>query len=191
VALERGDIDWTFGRIHVQRTWSEHGGRLEACKDHEDRWVKLTTPVALEVLRAHCEVLDLEAAAHGWGATERRRLFPTVRGRILRYAQWFNLVWEPLFAATKLPYRKPHAMRHSYATWMLEEGADLGYVKDQLGHASIVETEGTYGHLVRTRHEARVDLSSYFVAGRQSASTGPRGSAPEACPSPKPRPVIK
>ena len=81
--------------------------------------------------------------AHGWGATERLRLFPTVRGRILRYAQWVNLVWKPLFAATKLPYRKPHAMRHSYATWMLEEGADLRYVKDQLGHASIVETEGT------------------------------------------------
>jgi hypothetical protein len=38
-------------------------------------------------------------------------------------------------------------MRHSYATWMLEEGADLRWVKDQLGHASIEETEGTYGHL--------------------------------------------
>ena len=61
-------------------------------------------------------------------------------------------------------------MRHSYATWMLEEGADLRYVKDQMGHASIEETEGTYGHLERERHEQRVDLDR--VLGRSAASTG-------------------
>jgi integrase len=32
-------------------------------------------------------------------------------------------------------------------------------VKDQLGHSSIEETEGTYGHLVQERHEQRVDLA--------------------------------
>ena len=48
-------------------------------------------------------------------------------------------------------------MRHSYATWLLEAGADIRWVKDQMGHASIGETEGTYGHLVRERHERDVD----------------------------------
>jgi hypothetical protein len=64
-------------------------------------------------------------------------------------------------------------MRHSYATWMLEEGADLRWVKDQLGHASIEETEGTYGHLERERHERRVNLDSVFEAvhARPPAST--------------------
>src|SRR5438445_344654 len=27
-ALERSDLDWTRGRVHVQRTWSEDGGRV-------------------------------------------------------------------------------------------------------------------------------------------------------------------
>jgi hypothetical protein len=49
-------------------------------------------------------------------------------------------------------------MRHSYATWLLEGGADIRWVKDQMGHASIAETEGTYGHLVRERHERDVDV---------------------------------
>ena len=31
-----------------------------------------------------------------------------------------ELVWQPLLAAATLPYRKPHAMRHSYAAWMLD-----------------------------------------------------------------------
>ena len=48
-------------------------------------------------------------------------------------------------------------MRHSYATWLLEAGADIRWVRDQMGHASIGETEGTYGHLVRERHERDVE----------------------------------
>ena len=48
-------------------------------------------------------------------------------------------------------------MRHSYATWLLEGGADIRWVRDQMGHASIGETEGTYGHLVREHHERGVD----------------------------------
>jgi hypothetical protein len=45
----------------------------------------------------------------------------------------------------------------SYATWLLEGGADLRFVKDQMGHASIEETEGTYGHLQIERHAHQVD----------------------------------
>ena len=90
--------------------------------------------------------------------SERRLVFPNGVGRIGRYGAFHGLVWRSLLTFTKLPYRKPHAMRHSYATWMLEAGADLRYVKDQMGHASIEETEGTYGHLEVERHEQRVDL---------------------------------
>lgn len=157
-ALERDDLDWTHGRIHVQRTWSEDGGRIERCKDGEDRWVKLQTPEAIAALRAHLEAADLEASVKEWTPAQRRLVFPNHRGNITRYGTFMEHVWDRLFAATKLPYRKPHAMRHSYATWLLEAGADLRYVKDQLGHSSIEETEGTYGHLVHARHEQRVDL---------------------------------
>jgi hypothetical protein len=64
-------------------------------------------------------------------------------------------------------------MRLSFATWMLEAGTDLGWVRDQLGHASIEETEGTYGHLERERHERRVDSDSALSAvhARPPAST--------------------
>ena len=123
--------------------------------------------------RAAEPLLDLEASINGWGLDQRQLVFPNTVGRVTRYGSFLELVWQPLIEATGLPYRKPHALRHSYATWMLEAGADLRWVKDQLGHASIEETEGTYGHLERDRHEARVDLDAVLagVHARPSAST--------------------
>jgi len=171
-ALAGQDIDWARERVHVARTWSEGGGRMEPCKDGEDRWVKLP-PATIAALRAHLEAMDLEGSVKGWTPAARQLVFPNTVGRITRYGAFLELVWQPLLAAAKLPYRKPHAMRHSYATWMLEAGADLRWVKDQLGHASIDETEGTYGHLERERHERRVDLDAVLggVQPRPPAST--------------------
>jgi len=55
---------------------------------------------------------------------------------------------------------------------MEEEEADLRWVKDQLGHASIVETEGTYGRLAPERHEPRVALlDAYLMDGQALATT--------------------
>ena len=163
--------------MHVARTWSEGGGRVEPCKDSEDRGVKLP-PATMAALRAHLEAKDLEGSVKGWLSAARQLVFPNSVGRITRYGAFLELVWQPLVAAAKLPYRKPHAMRHSYATWMLEAGADLRWVKDQLGHASIDETEGTYGHLERERHERRVDLDAVLggVQPRSGASTGVHAS---------------
>jgi hypothetical protein len=40
------------------------------------------------------------------------------------------------------------ALRHSYASHLIQAGASLAYVKEQMGHSSIQVTVDTYGHLV-------------------------------------------
>jgi integrase len=166
-------IDWRRGRLHVQRTWSESGGRVERCKDGDDRWVTLPAST-IAALRAHCEAMELEATLKEWTPEQRQLVFPNTVGGVTRYGAFHELVWRPLLRAAALPSRKPHAMRHSYATWLLEAGADIRWVRDQMGHASIGETEGTYGHLVRERHERDVDALDAVLWATASAGDGDR-----------------
>ena len=87
-------------------------------------------------------------------------------------------VWKPLLTAAKLPSRKPHAMCHTFATALLEGGADLRWVKDQLGHGNIEETEGTYGHMVVERHEPRVALLDEYLTDAARVQSRPSASTP-------------
>ena len=163
-ALYRTDIDWRRGRIHVQRTWSDKAGQIEAPKDSEGRYVK-ASPALLEALRGHLEAMALEGQVNDWTPEQRQLVFPNKAGRVMQYSTFIEDVWQPLLAKAGLPYRKYHSTRHTFATWLLEAGTDLRWVQMQLGHATIAQTADTYGHAQPDRHEAAVNgLDQYLKA---------------------------
>lgn len=47
----------------------------------------------------------------------------------------FHRAWREVLKAKKVRYRKPHSLRHTYASRLLAMGAPLTYVSKQLGHA--------------------------------------------------------
>ncbi|MBT8336000.1 MAG: site-specific tyrosine recombinase XerD [Gemmatimonadetes bacterium] len=81
--------------------------------------------------------------------TGRGRVFLTVRGRPLsRQAVW-GLVKRSAEAVGIERRVSPHTLRHSFATHLLEGGADLAAVQELLGHADISTTQ-IYTHVDRT-----------------------------------------
>ncbi len=57
----------------------------------------------------------------------------------------YRLVHQRLSAVSTLSKRSPHVLRHSFATSMLNNGAELNAVKELLGHANLSATE-VYTH---------------------------------------------
>jgi len=89
------------------------------------------------------------------GARRRPEVFLTRSGRPLDRANAWRRV-KAAAAAAGLPSSiSPHTLRHSFATHLIEGGADLRSVQEMLGHASIRTTE-VYTHLdaehVRSLH---------------------------------------
>jgi len=77
-------------------------------------------------------------------------LFPGDRGRRLARQQAWSAVRRAAAAAGLAERVSPHTLRHSFATHLLEGGADLRIVQELLGHASISTTQ-LYTHLTGER----------------------------------------
>ena len=72
-------------------------------------------------------------------------LLITIKGKALYPKLVYNIVNENLSKVTTLSKKSPHVLRHSFATHMLNNGAELNSIKELLGHVNLVATQ-VYTH---------------------------------------------
>ncbi|MEO9872276.1 tyrosine-type recombinase/integrase [Ekhidna sp.] len=76
---------------------------------------------------------------------KEEKLLVTDTGNALYPMFIYRKVKKYLTAVTTLSKKSPHVMRHTFATHLLNKGADLNAVKDLLGHTSLAATQ-VYTH---------------------------------------------
>jgi integrase/recombinase XerC len=131
--------------------WDEQLVRIRG-KARKERQVPIGAP-ALEAIRRYWELLAERPAGvspvflAGFG---RRKSIGirTVQLRLKKY----------LAIAGLDPNLTPHKLRHSYATHLLDAGADLRSVQELLGHAHLVTTQ-VYTHLTTERLKRAYDAA--------------------------------
>ncbi|MBO4756209.1 MAG: site-specific tyrosine recombinase XerD [Bacteroidales bacterium] len=116
-------------------------------KGDKQRLVPLGEPAA-DAIRAYLEDRPIPASR----AVEDI-LFLNKFGKPLSRISIFKLVKDQAMAAGIQKEISPHTFRHSFATHLIENGADLRIVQEMLGHESILTTE-LYTHIdTSTWHE--------------------------------------
>ncbi len=133
VSIDRADLSHDLGELRV------HG------KGDKERIVPLL-PVVRTAIREY-----LAAAPPAPG--ERALILGRHGGRITR-TEVYRLVNRLLAAAGVQGKRSPHVLRHTFATHLLDNGADLRGIQELLGHSSLSATQIYTHNTISTLKEA-------------------------------------
>ncbi len=122
-------------------------------KGKKERMVPLGTH-ALAAVRRYADMVRSDTRCAGWWAGEPggkpKPLFVNKHGKRLSSRSVRRKLDKYLLSAGLDPDISPHTLRHSFATHLLENGADLRSVQELLGHQSLSTTQ-IYTHLTTQR----------------------------------------
>lgn len=131
--------------LRISRTHTDEGYLLVDGKGSKERLVPLS-PVA-------CELIEEYLAERAEGPIKPGNgdiLFLNRRGAAMTRVMVFYIIRDLAERAGIGKKVSPHTLRHSFATHLLEGGANLRAIQEMLGHESIATTE-IYLHLDRRR----------------------------------------
>jgi integrase len=174
IAVEWGDIQ--FGR-------SEEDSNRYILVQHNYVHKKSTTPKNKKVRRVDMsrglrsvllELRDkrmLEAFMKGKNSIADDLVFPSKAGTVIDPANLVHYHFHPCLERAGLRHFRFHDLRHTFGSLLIQDGASLAYVKEQMGHSSIQVTVDTYRHLI-----PGADIN--WIAGLDRETTSQQNATP-------------
>lgn len=156
-------------------------GRLGPVKSKAGRRTIYLPKLVMEILREwkrHCP------------KSENDLVFPTASGRPQLLGRFRRSAWMPLLKEAGLvivdaknakalkPKYTLYALRHYFASRLIEQGCDLKFIQRTMGHSKIETTLNVYGHLMKDREDLHKQTAEMLAAQLLKNSCGKSVASP-------------
>ena len=183
VALRFGDVQ--FGKdendpnrfLIVQHNYVR--GEHTTTKSKKSRRVDLSRELRRVLLDLRDKRL-LQAFLEAKNSIAEELVFPSPDGSILDPDNLYHRYFLPVLAKAGIRKIRLHDLRHTFGSLLIQNGASIVYVKEQMGHSSIQVTVDTYGHLIPGANVSFVDTLD--VNPSPNPQTPPQPNATPAQP---------
>jgi integrase len=151
LAVQWGDIQFGIDEGDPNRyILVQHNcvyGKFTTPKSKKSRRVDLSQELR-GVLLALRDKRMLDAFMKGKTSIADELMFPSKAGTVLDPSNLYHNYFLPCLEHAGLRRFRFHDLRHTFGSLLIQDGASLAYVRDQMGHSSIQITVDTYGHLI-------------------------------------------
>ncbi len=179
VALQWGDIHFGKNEADDQRyILVRHNyvrGENTTTKSKKSRRVDMSRElrrVLFELRQDRLSAGRLEATT----GIASQVVFPSKEGALLDPDNLYHRYFRPVLTRARIRRIRLHDLRHTFGSLLIQNGASITYVKEQMGHSSIQVTVDIYGHLIPGANVCYVDRLDEKFRGT------PQPAAPPAQP---------
>lgn len=149
------DIDFAADNFEVKRELvyvldkktEKHVLNFQPPKTQKSKRTIPMTEDLVKVLKSHRAKQDDEKQFFGKPYQDEDLVFCSEDGKRL-WPRNFNRQYDGLLKQCGLQHKKPHAMRHTFASMLIEDGEDIRNVQEMLGHATLATTSDIYSHVM-------------------------------------------
>ena len=147
----------------------ETGIKVEQALDRTDRIGPTKTKAGRRFIPVGSHTLEMvrRFIAGRKGSNELGLVFPTRSGSFQRYRNWHRKGWVPAMEKAGLMVEveedgesrikskyPPYALRHFFASMLIEQNKNLKFIQSVMGHQDIKLTLDVYGHLIKEKEAA-------------------------------------
>jgi len=143
-------VDLSRGVIRVVEKFNQKSYLVDPVpKDKEERTVPLPSDLVGRLITHRDRIQWQETCGleHAVGECRGDILFRGARGAPLKSNDWGKTIWKKALDLAGVEGRvRPHDMRHTYASWLIQEGVPLPEIARVMGHSD-TEITRMYAHL--------------------------------------------
>ena len=150
LGLKWSDVDWENNQLNIRRTYNNQA------------WYKTKTKSSSRKIDLGPSMMaELKKWRLACPPNKLGLIFPNEAGGPINHNNLISRYFEPALAKAKLGKVRFHDLRHTYASLLIEQGENIKYIQDQLGHSSPTVTLNVYAHLMKpVNQEAALRLEN-------------------------------